>query len=666
MNKDAIFSDEINYSFRLRTYKKDDIKVYLCTEDSKTLMVFEKSQGEFSYWKYPFEIPKKKIEYYFRIEDASESVIFDRCGFCDEPRPQYWFSYNPDFKVPNWSKGAVMYQIFVDRFARGSKENDVQTGEYYYTNSLVNQIQDWNEPPKAYDVINFYGGDLGGVLEKLSYLKSLGIEVIYLNPIFLSPSNHKYDTQDYDYVDPHFTEIINDGGDNLTPGENDNKKASRYIKRVTDINNLEASNRFFANFVKTLHEKGFKVIIDGVFNHCGSFNKWMDKEGIYQNKEGFAPGAAYDISSPYRDFFKFDDKESFNYEGWWGYDTLPKLNYEESEKLCEYILSIGKKWVSPPYNVDGWRLDVAADLGHSEEFNHSFWKRFRKAVKEANPEAIILAEHYGDASSWLQGDEWDTLMNYDAFMDPVSYFLTGIQKHSDGFNEELLGNGEEFERSMRHNMGRLNAGALLSAMNELSNHDHSRFLTRTNHKVGRVGDLGSEAAGEDIDLAVFRQGVLMQMTWPGAPTVYYADEAGQVGFTDPDSRRTYPWGEEKDALIDYHRDCISIHKTYSALKQGSFMFLKCEGSLVSFARFFEHQKIIVVINAGNDTIEAKIPVWKTEIPDGESIRSLIITNRTGYSIAPKDYGVTQGNATINLGANSAIVCKWEKDNGQTG
>ena len=180
-----------------------------------------------------------------------------------------------------------------------------------------------------------------------------------------------------------------------------------------------------------------KIILDGVFNHCGSFNKWMDRERIYEDQEGYEPGAFVSPDSPFRSYFRFfrenaeDWPYNVHYDGWWGHDTLPKLNYEESVKLENYILYIGRKWVSPPYNVDGWRLDVAADLGRSNDYNHEFWKKFRIAVKDANPNAIILAEHYGDPGSWLQGDEWDTVMNYDAFMEPFTWFLTGMEKHSD-------------------------------------------------------------------------------------------------------------------------------------------------------------------------------------------------------------------------------------------
>lgn len=207
----------------------------------------------------------------------------------------------------------------------------------------------------------------------------------------------------------HFGRIVKNDGENLQRDENGNliihdpehpnKDATRYICRVTDKENLEASNQLFIEFVEEVHRRGMKVILDGVFNHCGSFNKWLDRECIYEDAPGYEKGAFVSKDSPYRTFFKFREDTwpyNVNYDGWWGHDTLPKLNYEESPKLYEYIMRIARKWVSPPYNVDGWRLDVAADLGQTAEYNHHFWHEFRRNVKEANPNAIVLAEHYGD------------------------------------------------------------------------------------------------------------------------------------------------------------------------------------------------------------------------------------------------------------------------------
>ena len=556
-----------------------------------------------------------------------------------------------------------MYQILVDRFANGDPTNDVLDNEYHYIKTMSRQIKDWNQLPNAdFGVAEFYGGDLEGVRQKLYYLKSLGVEVIYFNPLFVSPSNHKYDIADYDHIDPHYGKIVLDQGQTLPEGARDNAGASRFINRVTAKENLEASNQFFADFIAEAHARGIRVILDGVFNHCGSFNKWLNREKIYRPDKGYAPGAYEAADSPYHDYFHFYDENQWpdngTYEGWWGHDTLPKLNYEGSEDLYRYILEIGKKWVSPPYNADGWRLDVAADLGHSPEFNHQFWRDFRKAVKSANPDAIILAEHYGDASSWLQGDAWDTVMNYDAFMEPVSYFVTGMEKHSDAYEPGAQGDSERFENAMRYYMTKFTGSSLYTAMNQLSNHDHSRFLTRTNHKVGRASALGVAAASEDINIPLYKVAVLMQMTWPGAPTLYYGDEAGVCGFTDPDNRRTYPWGNADYPLVDYHRDMIMVHKCSSALRRGSFKFLKRMKNFISYGRFNEQERYVVAVNVGAETLEADVPVYLAEVADGFMVQAML-TNEKGYSIMPTKYAVKDGMMHVSLTANSGMVFKQE-------
>ncbi len=677
MNRDAIFSDGTKdyvdpwepmpgerVNIRIRTARLDPVEVYLCTRSDKIRIYFDTARGGFDYYRATVNLTDEPFSYYFEIRDGGEVCYLDRYGVSNEVRWQYRFTIVPGFSVPDWAKGAVMYQILVDRFAKGDESTDVVDNEYYYISQPVHRVQNWNTPPSAFDVTNFYGGDLEGVRQKLYYLKSLGVEVIYFNPIFVSPSNHKYDTQDYDHVDPHYGKIVVDGGATLALGDKNNKRATKYIQRVTDMRNLEASNEFFAQFVEEAHQKGIRVILDGVFNHCGSFNKWLDREGVYEGQEGYAPGAYVSENSPYHSFFKFfaDGKWPYNasYDGWWGHDTLPKLNYEESDELVSYILKIAKKWVSPPYNADGWRLDVAADLGHSPEYNHKFWKMFRAAVKEANPKAIVLAEHYGDASSWLQGDQWDTIMNYDAFMEPVSYFMTGMEKHSDRFEQGAWGDGSRFELTMRHCMTQFLTPSLYTAMNQLSNHDHSRFLTRTNHKAGRVGQLGTAAAGENLNYGVFRAAVLLQMTWPGAPTLYYGDEAGVVGFTDPDNRRTYPWGDADYDLIDYHRDVIFIHRVNEALRTGSFMFLQSGKDYICYARFNQDQKMIVAINSGANSLQLSIPVWRAEVPADGVITQIFQTNEVGHSIMPIDHRLNGGNLDFELKPYTGLLFEYRR------
>ena len=463
-------------------------------------------------------------------------------------------------------------------------------------------------------------------------------------------------------MDPHFARIVVDEGEVLPDWAENNLQAARYISRVTDKRNLEASNAFFARFVEEVHQRGMRVILDGVFNHCGSFNKWMDAERIYEHQPGYEKGAYIEKNSPYHHFFKFyhEDAWPYNeeYDGWWGHRTLPKLNYEESEELYQYILEIGKKWVSPPYNVDGWRLDVAADLGQSEEMNHRFWRDFRQAVKEANPEAIILAEHYDDPGEWLQGDQWDTVMNYNAFMEPVTWFFTGMEKHSDERREDLQGNIQVFQDTMIHHMSRFQYPSLLTAMNELSNHDHSRFLTRTNQTVGRTETMGPEAADKNISRGLMRAAVMLQMTWPGAPTIYYGDEAGVTGWTDPDNRRTYPWGREDRQMIAYHRALIRIHKSHEALMKGSLKYLQGACNVIGYGRFTNREKMVVLINCGQSSAEINVSVWEIGVTPEEEMEEILFTGEKDYRAEQKErYPVRGGVLKMTLSPVSAILLK---------
>ena len=674
MNKTALFCDGTEgyvyppepkeselVTFRFRTAKDDVDRVGLVTSADTYVMEKECTQGEFDYYTFETRLGEEPFRYCFEVQSGTEKYYYGRCGISREILEYYNFVVVPGFSTPDWAKGAVMYQIFTDRFYNGDKSNDVETNEYYYIGDYSQRVTNWDKYPANMGVREFYGGDLQGVMDKLDYLQDLGVEVVYFNPLFVSPSNHKYDIQDYDYIDPHYGKIVDDGGEVLPNGVTDNSQATKYKKRTTGLKNLEASNELFIKLVEELHRRGMKVILDGVFNHCGSFNKWMDRERIYEGEEDYEPGAYVSADSPYRSYFRFfkEGPENWpynaNYDGWWGHDTLPKLNYEDSVKLENYILYIGRKWVSPPYNVDGWRLDMAADLGRSNEYNHEFWQKFRRAVKDANPNALILAEHYGDPSDWLKGDEWDTVMNYDAFMEPVTWFLTGMEKHSDEAREELLGNIDNFIGSMAHHMSNMLTPSLQVAMNELSNHDHSRFLTRTNHMVGRVEHLGPEAANEYVNKAVMREAVVMQMTWVGAPTVYYGDEAGVCGFTDPDNRRTYPWGHEDQELIAFHKEAIRIHKEHPALKTGSLKILGGEENILSYARFKGHDRIIVVINNRSERAEVKVPVWEAEIPIKCRMKRLLYSYKDGYTTEYEEYLVEDGEVVANMGPHSALV-----------
>ena len=654
---------------RLRVAKGSARRVILLMESLEvgTLMVRINSDDFFDYYEAGIVCDETEVIYRFLIEyDGTHKIAYDKSGArCSEDgsqpdfNPAYAFRFDPGFHVPAWAKGAVQYQIFTDRFYNGDPTNDVQDNEYYYTVGHSKHVADWDAMPTDTDIRCFYGGDLQGILDKLDYLQGLGVQALYLNPIFVSPSNHKYDTQDYEHVDPHFGVITDDVDHAMQMWEKHNGYAPRYIRRVTSMENLEKSDDLFAKLCRELHRRGMHIILDGVFNHCGSFNKWMDYEGIYLGKAGFQPGAYQSMNSPYRSYFHFNDSgngRSPAYEGWWGYSTLPKLNYEASPALCEEIYRIAEKWVSPPYSIDGWRLDVAADLGHSPEFNHKFWHTFRERVKAVNPNVLIIAEHYGDPSPWLKGDQWDSIMNYDAFMEPVTWFLTGMEKHSDAVRDDLYQNGTAFFDIMRDKMSRMTYPSLMCAMNELSNHDHSRFLTRTNRAVGRFTTMGSDAAGRGINKGVFREAVTIQMSWPGAPTIYYADEAGQVGWTDPDNRRTYPWGHEDKTLIQLHRDLIHLRKELPVLSYGCLKQLLADYGRIAYARFNKDHRVIVAVNNTSGWTSFRIFARDAGSPEGEVYVRRIITDADGHSLEPEKCApVRDGYLSFDLPPYSSVI-----------
>ena len=653
-------------TIRFRTGAGDVDRVYavvrdaVSREEGRRLELKKKeSIGRFDFYETEILVGETPLRYDFEAVKGSEVCHYNRLGVLEAGGRDAPFVITPGFHVPEWAKGALMYQIFVDRFNNGDPTNDVLGDEYVYIGFPVTKVEKWDERLSVLDVDRFYGGDIQGIWDKLDYLQSLKVEVLYLSPVFVSPSNHKYDCQDYEHIDPHYGVIVKDEGGLVTGDASDNGNAKRYSVRTSDRENLEASDEFFVRFVQEVHKRGMRIILDGVFNHCGSFNKWMDREKIYEKDGGYEPGAYLTADSPYRDFFLFGDQDGWpdndSYEGWWGHNTLPKLNYEGSKKLYQYVLDIAKRWLSPPYSIDGWRLDVAADLGHSPEMNHRFWRDFRKTVKEVNPDALILAEHYGDASDWLSGDQWDTVMNYDAFMEPISWFLTGLEKHSERKDEHLLHNSQAFMCSMLSNMSRMQTGSLYAAMNELSNHDHSRFLTRTNRMVGRLyKPEDAENAEKGINYGTFRSGALIQMTWPGAPTIYYGDEAGVCGWTDPDNRRTFPWGKEDLELTEFHRYLTGIRNRTPAFRRGAFKSLLAENGMIAYGRFDADEQGVVVVNSEDYAQRVRIPVWEAEVTADAMVR-VMLTDAKRYNVGSLKYPVVDGVMEVELPGNGAMI-----------
>ena len=650
----------------LRAMEGDVTEATLCLNGFHyTMSLYERREG-YDFFRIRVRLSDDRAQYYFHVVCRDgEHYNYDRRGAYrpgGEVQDRMQFRLIPGFTTPSWAKGAVYYQILVDRFCNGDAANDVLDGEYYYYGRPVRKAADWNERPSSdSDFRTFYGGDLQGVINKLDYLKELGIDAIYLNPIFVSPSSHKYDTQDYDHVDPHLGRIVVDHGE--LPEES-NAQATRYVCRTTHPDNLTASDKLFIRLVREAHKRDIRVILDGVFNHCGSFHRWLDKEGIYAHATGEANGAYHEESSPYRRYFAFTEDawpSNDSYEGWWGYETLPKLNYEGSEALCEEILRIAQKWVSAPFYADGWRLDVAADLGHSHEFNLRFWKRFRDAVKAANPEAVIIAEHYGPSRSWLDAGVWDSVMNYDGFMEPVSFFLTGMEKHSDEYLPRLEGDADCFLHTMRMVAAEnFTAPAYYVALNQLSNHDHSRFLTRTNRVTGRASRFTKDMASEGIRPEVYRQAALMLFTWPGSPALYYGDEAGVTGFTDPDNRRTYPWGHEDQEMIAYHKELIRLRHSCPELRFGSVRAVAAEKGLLAYGRFTKKIAALIVINLNGYAVTKDFDLRRLGIPFTCTMQRLLISTADGFRTDELDRHVKDGVLTLLAPPTSAILVRYDQ------
>ena len=610
MNPHYLFSDEseeyllpVNraageYCMRLRM---EDIpaQVFLILRGARTAripMAPAETKGRLRYYGATVSGIFAAQEYCFEIL-AERTWYLGRFSCAEEESAVTPFAVLPALAVPDWAKGQIFYQIFPDRFRNGCADNDVRTGEYEYPDfGPAQHVEDWNSAPAPRDVVRFYGGDLQGILEKLPYIKALGADCLYLNPVFVSPSNHKYDTQDYHHIDPHLSDPADPDG-------------------------------YFAAFAETLHENGLRLILDGVFNHCSIENAWVKD-----------PATA--------DFFYYDAQG--RRETWWGIPTLPKLNYDGCPRLWDEVLAVAKKWVTAPYFADGWRLDVAPELAACPDTNHRFWKAFRDAVREAAPDALVFAETYEDAAAWLTDGEWDTIMNYEAFMDPVTFFFTGVDKHSDYAAPEKKGDAALFYKELREKSARLPFASLLAAMNALDNHDHSRFITRTSGLTGRLTDADAAEKEACADPALLRLAVCFQFTWPGAPCIYYGDETALPGFTDPDNRRPYPWGHENWEMIEFYRQAALLRKRHACLRTGSVYPLYFADGVAAFARTLEEETVLTVINLGPETTLAL------------DVAGLGLENGT----AEREFGVRDGSYCIGSDAipvEDACLCLVAKE-----
>lgn len=551
--------------------------------------------GVFDIWRGTVPASSSTKYYRFQINDGTATAWLNAGGIsATEPQSEdFWIV--PGFHTPDWAKDAIYYQIFPDRFNNGDLTNDLAfksstpvapdasgncpAGSYLYFTHCAYQHTHWSDVPENPGFgEDFFGGDLAGIIAKIDpYLKTtLGVTALYLNPIFQSPSNHKYDTQDYTQVDPHF-----------------------------------GTNGDLQKLISTAHSAStqrISVLLDGVFNHTSTFHQWFDQQHLYPTQ-----GAAESRSSIWADRYVFLNWPG-TYCDWSGYTSLPKLTYGSAslrDDIYRRSNSVMQTYLSPPYSADGWRYDVADNLvsitsspsagscGGTDD--HALWQDIRPYVKGVNPEALMLGEEWGNGNAWTNGKEWDAVMNYNGFNIPISKWINCQNVHGEEAGQCL--SVTAFDQWLRGTLADYPRPTQLTQMNSLSTHDTARFLWR--------------AGGDEWKMKL---AIIVQMTYVGAPALYYGDEIGMTGNNDPDNRRTFNWDTStwNTTILKLYQTLIRTRKQVGAFTDGSFKTLLVDDAnkLYSYGRWDAVSWAVVVVN--NDSVghPATVSTSQLSIPDG--------------------------------------------------
>jgi glycosidase len=459
--------------------------------------------------------------------------------------------------TPDWVKHAVFYQIFPDRFAKGKEPRSRFSFSY--------PLEPWDAVPTLQ---GYKGGDLWGVLERLDYLQDLGFTAIYFTPIFQSASNHRYHTHDYYQVDL-----------------------------------LLGGNEAFMELLEECHRRNLKVVLDGVFNHASRgfffFNDILEN-GPY---------------SPWVDWFKiekwpiapYDGSKPANYASWVDNRALPEFNHDNPD-VREYIMQIGEHWIK--LGIDGWRLDVPFEVE-----TPGFWQEFRDRVKGINPDAYIVGEVWTDSRQWLDGTQFDGVMNY-LFTAPTIAFTAGDRVIREYVEEQSYEpypplDAPGYASKIKHLLQMYPWEIQLTQLNLLDSHDTARLLSIASG--GKQAPI--EEAHESLKLAT-----LLLFTFPGAPSIYYGDEVGLAGAIDPDSRRGFPpeadWNQE---VLQYYKQLIALRHAHPALRTGSYQVLRAEDMVYVFARQLDTEELVVAVNAGTDTASVSIEASQLQSKPSETL-----------------------------------------------
>lgn len=536
----------------------DKIYVFIRLGDVSTPveMHLEKSENGFSVYTADYVFDAAGI-YYYRFEMRNRDGVWyygrgeNGESVCGENLPEWQLTvYKSSYKTPDFAKGNIIYHIFVDRFNRA---DGVKTKRKYRLHESFSESPEVVSADGKYYADDFFGGNFNGIREKLDYLEELGVGIIYLSPIFKAYSNHRYDTGDYLKVDE------------LLGTEDD-------FKRLLDA----------------AHEKGMKVILDGVFNHSGADSLYFNKFGTYDSL-----GAYQSKSSPYYDWYYFK-KFPDEYACWWGCDNVPDLNKSNKDYRA---LVFGKNGVVEKWQklgADGWRLDVV------DELPIDFVNLLIKKIKSVNKDALVIGEVWEDASTkvsygelrpYLLGDQLDGTMNYPFMNAIIAYVRDGDEKFFKDTVQSILENyPKETVYCLMNSLGTHDTVRIINALSDVRAHGWSKT-----HKLGyKLPDSEYEKAKKKLYLAS-----VLQFTLPGIPSIFYGDEAGLQGFDDPINRRPYPWGSEDKEILDHYKKLGRIRRENRAVFSGGFN-MRDENGLVAYERAGGDDEILIAVNAGAD------------------------------------------------------------------
>ncbi len=621
--------DENTLIFTTRTHAGDVDSVFLVFQnDGKEIlkpMLLSESARLMDYYQVNVSFDKlSPLHFMFIYQDGAEKKYLTPSGFLlSYPQENQMYVYSsetmPVFSVPDWVKDGVFYQIFPDRFCNGDPQNDPDFTEAWYEGKNIlppsgkingdyfHLVHDWNDvdglTKSPYrtdgkpDYFSFYGGDIQGVIEKLPYLKDLGVTIIYFNPLAVAKSNHKYDPIDYMKLDPHF-----------------------------------ADEATFRQFVSKAHEMGIRIIVDKAFNHTG------DEHYVFMDTREKGEASKY---WHWYEWHKWPLPEEGcsmpcdYYDCWWGFPLHPNLNYDlsrandQENNICNiedadpnmdvvnHVLDVARYWLGD-LGIDGFRLDVP------NEVPHWFWKEFRRVVDEINPEAFLIGEIWGNALPWMGPDGFHVTMNYKYFRDPVLQFFARGEGSAKDFDQALAPGRVEYPIQ-----------AVQGMMNLIDSHDTERFLF--------------QAKG---DIRKLKLAALFQMTYVGIPQIYYGDEVALTGGKDPDNRRTFPWHWQKEAsrrsVHDFYIKLIQLRHEISALRTGSFKSIYKKDKVFAYLRENADDKILIVLNNENQSVNLLLDLQEAGFENGQIFQDLIhpqkIKNKTGL-------------LKIHLNEYSAVILK---------